>query len=340
MARDPYQWWLDAIAGEGAEISADEAQPGFYRARKGKSWIPVAIWWQGETGEDGEAAGDEKLVCLVGFADTATELDPHDTWGERSSNPVTVWLAVAKHPVTEEAYRQAFDTGRWPDDAPDVPRGIGDNLPEEPVDQIKAELEGESEIVEEFLKSPIMTQAQAEQVGPWVDRLRKTAQRADKLREEEKAPHWQACKDVDDKWRLPIAWATELAQKLKVHLTPFLQEQDRIRREAARKAAAEEAKLREEASKVKSEAAREDLERQAAAARQRTVVENPSAGRVGAKVSLRHEKIPEITDYDALLLHLKDRPEIKEVVESLARRAAKAGIELPGMKIIEITKAA
>lgn len=336
-----YEFWKAAIEGKGPEVT-EEPQEGFYRIRRGKAWIPVAIWWDGEYDENDELGEDAKLVCIVGFSDSAQERDLSEIWDPRSSNPMSVWLVAAKHPVTEEAYRQAFDTGRWPDDAPEPARGsvMGDNLPDEPVDQIKAELEGEAEIVEAFLKTPITTQAQADQVGPWVDRLRKTGQRADKLREEEKAPFLAACRAVDDKWRYSKARANELAQKLKDALLPFLQGQERVRREAARKAAEEEARLREQARTEQSEAKREELERQAAEAARQTVVENPTAGRVGGKVVLRHEKVAVITNYDALLLALKDRPEIKELVQTLANRAAKAGVDLPGMEIQERTKAA
>jgi len=336
MSKDVYEWWIKALAGEGMELHADDPQPGFYRIRRGKAWIPVGIWWD----EDSTVADGAALISLVGFSDSARECDPLETWDTNSSNPMSIWLVAAKHPVSEEAYRAAFDTGRWPDDAPEANRGIGDNLPEEPVDQIKVELEGEAEIVAQFLTEPVKTQEEADRVGPWVDRLRKLAQRADKIREEEKAPFLQGCRDVDDKWRVPVAKARELAKRLLQHLKPFLDEQDRLRREAALAAAIESDRLRKEADKQTSEAERADLQRKASDAAQRSVVQNPSAGRTGATVSLRHEKAAEITDYDALLTALKDRPEIKEVVQSLARRAAKAGIELPGMKIIEITKAA
>lgn len=334
-----YEFWTAAIEGKGPEVS-DVPQEGFYRIRKGKAWIPVALWWRGETDDSGELAEDAKLVCVVGFADSPQEYDPNTIWDQRSANQNSIWLACAKHPVTEERYRQAFDTGRWHDDAPEAPRGIGDNLPDDPVEQIKVELEGEAEIIDEFLKQPVTTQEQADQVGPWVDRLRKTAQRADKLREEEKRPHLSACREIDDRWRFPVARAKELAQKLKDHLLPFLQAEERARKEAARIAAEQERKLRDQAAKEQSAAKREEIEHQAAEAAKQTVVENASAGRVGAKVSLRRDKDAEITDYDALLQALKDRTEIKELVATLAKRAAKAGVELPGMKIIEITKAA
>lgn len=372
-----YEFWKAAIEGKGPEIS-EEPHAGFYRARLGKAWLPVAIWWDGEKDESGAPDGDEKLVCLVGFSDNAQERDPNEPWSEKSANPASVWLVAAKNPVTEEAYRQAFDTGRWPDDAPEPERGIGDNLPEEPVEQVKAELVGEAEIVDEFLKTPVTTQEEADKIGPWVKRIREIGTRAEKIRVEEKQPFLDGGRAVDAKWRLPIDKAADLVKKLLKHVKPYLDEQERIRREAARAAAEEAERLRKEAEQREAErqelerkaaeaqqqaegeaggaaaeeaehlrrkaeqqeSERDELERRAAEAQQRTVVENPTAGRTGAKVGLRHPKIAVVEDYDALLIALKDRPEIKELVNTLAQRAARAGVALPGMKIVEDSRAA
>ena len=57
-------------------------------------------------------------------------------------------------------------------------------------------------------------------------------------------------------------------------------------------------------------------------------------------MSLRTFVSAEITDYDALLIALKDHSEVKELVQSLANRAAKSGVVLAGMKIVEERRAA
>src|SRR5690606_25196695 len=94
-------------------------------------------------------------------------------------------------------------------------------------------------------------------------------------------------------------------------------------------------------SAIEREKARQEADRLAAEARakeQEAAARKVSAGRTGARTSIRVEKKGEITDFDALLTALKDRAEIKELVQSLANRAAKAGVELPGMKIVEVEK--
>ncbi|MER8967700.1 hypothetical protein NKI25_18595 [Mesorhizobium sp. M0808] len=62
--------------------------------------------------------------------------------------------------------------------------------------------------------------------------------------------------------------------------------------------------------------------------------------RTGAKVSLRTFVTAEITDYDALVMALKDRPEVREIIQTLANRAAKSGVEIAGMKAVEERRAA
>jgi hypothetical protein len=339
--KDPYAWWLAVLAGENPEIHEDEPQPGFYRIRDKGQLLPVAIWWHGETDEAGEPEGDQKLVCLIG----QEEVDPLGLWGqEKSSNPMSVWLRAAKSPVTEEAYRMALESGRWPDDAPEPARGsvMGDNLPENPVERILAEIAGEEEIVEEFLAKPVEAQEEADKVGPWAKRIGDIAKRAEDLRVAEKQPFLDGGRAVDEKWRLPIAKATELAKKLKAHLKPFLDKKDREERERRAKAEAQARELREKAAKKKSDAEREELERQAAEAESDAVERNASAGRTGARVSLRREKRARVIDYEkaALALLKSGNQDLKEKIDQLAQRAARAGLKIDGVEIEEVTKAA
>lgn len=166
----------------------------------------------------------------------------------------------------------------------------------------------------------------------------------------EKEPHLTASREVDAKWRPIIDDAKDWAAKAKRHVEPFLIAQKRAEEARARAAAEEAARLRREAETAaaaareaeltdeKAEAERAELIRQAQEAEKAAEARNASAGRTGARVALRTEKRGEIVDYDVLLMALKDRAEIKEVVQSLANRAAKSGFELPGMKIVELEK--
>ena len=112
----------------------------------------------------------------------------------------------------------------------------------------------------------------------------------------------------------------------------------RAAEEAARKAEDEHANpddpeqiaAKEEADRLAAEAKAKEKE-----AAEKTV----TAGRTGSKVSMRTFKSAQITDYDKLVEALKGRDEMKELVQSLANRAAKSDVELPGMKIISEERA-
>lgn len=80
--------------------------------------------------------------------------------------------------------------------------------------------------------------------------------------------------------------------------------------------------------------------RQAQEAEKAAEVRNAQAGRTGAKVSLRTEKRAKIVDFDACLLALKERAEVKELIQSLANRAVKSGFSLPGVEVETIEKVA
>ena len=181
----------------------------------------------------------------------------------------------------------------------------------------------------------------------------------------EKDPIVVAGREVDEKFR----WRDEakaLSVKLKRAQDAFLIEQDRLEKERQRKAREEAERIQREADEARiaaekamakkvadgisdAQAIAEQNKRQeeadrlaaAAAAKAREAeAQKVSAGRTGARVSLRTFVDATITDYPALVEALRDRQEMKELVQSLANRAAKAGVELPGMKIRSEQRAA
>lgn len=322
---DTWAWWRNALAGNFGPIHS-EPEWGYYRTRaKNGPWEPVAIW------QDDEG---NWLAYRNG----------------REVQADAVWTWCCRHPIEHAAYEKAM-AGEGFDDEPPAPAGIGDNSGEaDPFDSIKIELAGEAEQVADFLKTEVSTQAAADRLGIWSKRLTDIAKRADTQRTVEKEPHLAASRAVDDKWRGIIADAKDWAAKAKKATEAFLIAKKRAEEARAREEAAKAAELRRQAEEAarsaqkaeqpneEAEAKRAELIRQAQEAEKAAEVRNAQAGRTGAKVSLRVEKRGEIVDYDALLTALKDRAEIKELVQSLANRAAKSGFELPGMKIVEIEK--
>src|SRR5690606_36025038 len=133
--------------------------------------------------------------------------------------------------------------------------------------------------------------------------------------------HLDAGRAVDDKWRYLKEDPADLSKCLKRHLNAYLLEQQRIERERQEAARREEERLRREAEAAARKAAEADqqseaerqaaidrarqLEEEAAAKAKEAEAKNASAGRTGARVSLRTFVEPKITDYDALLMALK-----------------------------------
>ncbi len=330
-----WAWWQNALAGNIGPIHDGDSQQGYYRTRfKDKPWEPVAIWFE-----------DGKWYAMRGDH----QVDASD-----------IWTWCCRNPISYEAYNKAIEGAGW-DDEPEAP-AIGHNLPTDPFEALQVEFAAEREQAEAFMKKPITTQAEADRAAIWSKRLSTIAKKATDLHKVEKQPHLDAGRSVDDKWRALKDEPDAISKKLKRHMDAFLQEEarkererqaaaraeaDRIQREAdAARVAAEKAAAKNDndaaaiAAQNNAIAEAERLAQQAAAAERDAQARNASAGRTGAKVSLRTFVYAEVTDFDALLMALKDRAEIKEVVETLANRAARSGVELAGMAIRSEQRAA
>ncbi|MDX0572135.1 hypothetical protein GOD68_18065 [Sinorhizobium medicae] len=330
---NPWAWWQEALKGNFGPMHEGQPEQGYYRTRfKGGQWEPVAIYYP---------EGSEQMVAYRG----RKEVDPAETWN-----------FCRTHPISYEAYMKALE-GNGFDDEPPLAT-IGDNSgSEDPFEAVMQELAGEEEMADEFLRTPVSTQADANKAGIWAKRLSDLAKRADNLRVVEKEPHLAASRAVDDKWRAPVGRAKDLSVALKLHVEPFLKAKKREEEERARKAAAEAAELRRKAdeaarkaaaetfqkdaaSQQKAEQERQELLRQAEAADKAAEVKNAQAGRTGAKVSIRVEKVGVVTDYAkaaAALVAMKHK-DLIEIIDKLAQRAAKAGMPFEGMDVREEEK--
>lgn len=323
---NPWAWYQNALKGDFGPMHEGDPQQGYYRTRfKGGQWEPVAIYYP---------EGSDQLVAYR----SGREVDPAETWNY-----------CRTHPITYEAYMKALD-GQGFDDEPPLAT-IGDNSgSEDPFDAIMQELAGEKEMADEFLRAPVKTQADADKAGIWAKRLSDLAKRADNLRVVEKEPHLAASRAVDDKWRAPVGQAKDLSVALKLHVEPFLIAKKREEEARARKAAEEAAALRRKAEEAarkaatdndaKAEQERAELLRQAEAADKAAEVKNAQAGRTGAKVSIRTEKVGVVTDYAkaaAALVAMKHK-DLIEIIDKLAQRAAKAGMPFDGMEVKEEEK--
>ncbi len=320
--------------GKSLPVSDGDYHYGFFRVRKKDGpWEPVCFF---------VPEGEDNFVALRN--------------GAFVKDIGSLWIWAVREPITHEAYENAIDGKGWEDEPPTRPIMSDDNLKEaDDLDALRIEYLGEKELAEEFLKTPIKTQADADRASIWAKRLSEIAGKAEAFHKVEKAPSLAEGRRVDEKWRELKEDPKALSTKLKRHQDAWLNEQARIEQERQRKAREEAERIRRAAEDAERKAAEttgqsdadaalarneaERLAEQAKEAARQAEARAVTAGRTGAKTSLRTFVSAEITDYDALLMALKDREEIKEIVQSLANRAAKAGVALAGMKIVEERRA-
>lgn len=330
---DEWAWWQRALAephrigDPSLPLHADSPELGFYRINSKRlgRWVPIAFFkddagrWCAE--RDGKPVDPDKVEGL--------------------------WTWACRNPTTYPAYEKAV-AGDGYDDEP--PHGIGHNLPADSDmderDRLWLEFSGERDLALEFLKTPIVVQAEADRAAIWAKRLAEIVRKADGLHEVEKRPHLEAGRRVDDRWRDLREEPLALAKRLKRHQTAFLQELDRQEQERQRAAAVEAERLRREAAAAAAAAATPealaDAGKAVAAAKEaerEAEYRPPSAGRVGAKVSLRVTNRAAILDWSALCGALIERQEVKDYLQGLADKAARAGVALPGCQIVQEKRA-
>lgn len=236
--QDPYAWWKLALPDPSKigrtpdlQLHEDTPQPGYYRRRgRNGQWQAVAIWPSEDHGG---------IVATV------------------NDHPVTqisaLWVSCCGYPISEDAYHVAIEGGGWPDEPP-PPAAMGDNLPDDPYDRLNAELFGERELAEEYLRTPIRTQDDADRAAILAKRIAEIGHRADREHAREKAPVADEVKRIDNRWRELRDLPASLSKRLKMHQKAFLDELDRRERERVAAAEREARRLREEAARKVREA--------------------------------------------------------------------------------------
>jgi hypothetical protein len=271
-------------------VHEGDPQPGFYRRkRKGGAWDPAAIFWH-----------DDKLVCVI---------------AGRVYDAAEQWTRLYPNPITEDVYRAVAEGGEpWPDIAPPVQHGS--NMPADPAEALRMQLEGEDAEIERWLATnPIRDEAAASRAADWSKRVAELAETAKRHLKEDRKPFDEGLAKVRSTWTPLEDWGTRLKKRLKEAVEPYLKE--KARREAQERAAA----LATGAPAVPR-------------------AQNPNVGNTGKKVSLRTYRTAVITDYDAFLAFVKDWDEVRQFMQTLADRAARAKAEMPGVQIKEDQKAA
>ncbi len=330
MTASRYDHWRANLAGQKPPIHAGDPQCGYYRYMLGGVAVAAAIW----------IAGDGSMVCRIGGVGN----DCRDCF----YSPTEKWVQLARHPISEDAARVWFETGKWPHEAaaatpePSAPVNeeaapapleaqgprdavFGDNSGAKPTDDIfdaiSREATVEIEHTTEWLeRTKIETQAQADFAGDKIDTLRKLWKKADEARAAEKAPHLQAGRDVDDKWRATLAALDQASAALKAAAIAWKQAED-AKRERARKEA---------------EAARAE-----AAAKGELPIEAPPelpppepiriGGTSGKRIGFRKVEQVRITDIGKAFRHqaVRSDPRVVAAIEAALNDLFKASKKVP-----------
>jgi hypothetical protein len=293
-----WAWWSDKLSG--VDVPASEGTPyaGFYRWVRKASYggTKYAVPIAYWPGENGE------LHCREGFKDVTDE---------RGQD---IWVNVCNHPVPEEWYREVAEgeASEWRDGMATTPPR-GDNRPPEDTDyeflkDVIEELEGSAKIYLE--RGPITEQTEADRISNHADKLSEYWKKADEARKKERQPHDEALKAIQLKWS-PLLLMAEAYRNLKFKLlTPWQISQQKAQEEEAREAVAA------------GEPAREQARR-------------PRAGTRGRAMTLKSFKSAEITDYDQCLQFFKENSDVRATIQDLANKAVRAGVSVPGVKLIE-----
>jgi hypothetical protein len=310
-----YQFWRDALAGKTVTITEAEPQPGYYKLRnKSGDWVPVAIWRK-----DGE------LVARV----ASEARDPHD-----------IWTWCAKSPVSKDEAKAAFETGRWPSDAPDVGHNSEDvalaDLIRDYAERALAWLQ----------KTGIKDTQTKDMAANYRAKLLDLKKQADAERETEKRPHLEASRAVDAKFKPLVEEADSAANELRDALTRYMREEE-ARLEAERRAKWEQERAAVEAARREVEAQRaKQMAQDPIAAMTSPEPDLPlmpaepepvkvqAGGQRGRKTGLRTVTRYVVNDHAAALAFFANSDDVKELVQKLAERASKAGVTVPGVETV------
>lgn len=310
-------------------LHEDQPIPGFYRYRRHKTarWEPVAIWIK-----------EGALVCRV---------------ADRMMDPLEIWTWVADNKVEKDAARFAFENGRWADEPEEPARN---NLPDDPFEALKAEIEDKLVQAEDYLtKNPeIKSQETCNLFRNLQAQLLALNKRADGMHEVEKRPILEAQRACDDKFRFR-ATVKVITERLRSRFEAFLKsEERRLREEAEAKFRAEQERVAKERQRIEAERAQK-LASDPVAALTETPPELPpvpiapeqvkvqAGGGFGRKAGLQTVWVPQIVDYQAALAHFSEHPDVKAVVERLVKHVvkdSKGSAKIPGVNVIEDRKVA
>lgn len=301
MTVERYTYWREALEGRFGKVVEADPQEGFYKVKSaGDFWLPVAIW-------------SEDTVVWAMFG--------NDEPSAKAELVQSIWMRCAKYPVTEKDYRYAVLSGTWPGLAPASKENadlFGHNNPPEGFDAVAEAIEAQTREAQAWLKDrSINSQEEADRCETWANQFITLRRQAETEHKTEKAPHLEAGRKVDAKYKPLVERASKMVTALKHAATQYL-----IAREAEKRAAAAQNIARGEPAPARQE------------------VRATTSGNSGRKLALRTHKFAVVEDWDKAMAFFKDNPQLRGVVQSLADDCAKIGAPVPGVTFKEEQRAA
>lgn len=334
---DQWDWYRRALAGEEMTYEDGQLHSGFYYAKASKAGgrIPVAVF----------RTRDGALKIRYGTSEIS-----EDAARER-------WTWFCKHPVSRDDYKVAAETGTWPDGTPTTAPSLpaGSNLPSDPFERLMAEVDDQLEKAQSFLADPKPAdKTRADMARNIQAQLLSLNKQADKAHKEEKQPHLDASRAVDEKFRFREK-VKEAADRLRTVFENWMRaEEARARAEADKKYKEEQAKALAQRAIIEAQQRKlmEDDPIQALTSPAPELPDLPPppepvkvnvGGGIGRSAGLRSEWVGEIEDYGAALGHFASHPDVTALLEKLVARTVKANkshTQIPGVRVKEIRRAA
>jgi hypothetical protein len=298
---EDFSWWRAQLAGKNPELTDKLPRVGFFR----KVDDPVQI-----------RVVDGVMWAWIGRKGAQRAVKADDSFAE------STFSFFCRNAISSELYEAVTNQGaHWPETPPDVRGEIGGNLPSDPFERLSIELDAHKERIEAFINEPVTSEEQAAKAGLWSGQVDGIGKELDTLRKAEKRPLDEAVKAVQAKFSPKVDLASTLARRLKDHMSAWVlakkrkaEAEERERQEAARKAA-------------------ESLEMPSS---EPTQTRAPSKVVTGG-VTVRTFKVPVITDIKAAAAFYAGLPnpprQFVEVIESMAEKNIKGGIDVPGVHL-------
>lgn len=312
-----YEFWKSALAAKqsGTPLpiaTVDDPQCGFWRTKRGSSWVPVAVWPKGNGLQGPDALGFKIGTEVVG-ANMGTEL----------------WSHYCAHPITEAVYRAVAERGEnWPDSDPIVAEITSAQPSGDSLDEFRQQIAKAATGLDAYER--IESDESAARAAGLRNLLLKLKKDADEARAALKAPHLKAGQEIDGEWNPLVKQAQGAADQIRNAIGSW----ETLKRQAAAPAAQRDA----EAARAAEAAGRSAPAPVAPNAPAPSQQVRPTFGKA-AGVSV-YQHVVKI-DPDKVLAALRERPEwysVLNCLEEIASKLARNGIILPGVETEERAK--